>query len=90
MPKTPPYRNVKIFLSWTDRVTFKVLLFGLGQNCGVSTRKILEELQDRSVRIITNSPYDAPAEPLLKCLGWPSVNDMIYQESASMVYKNCK
>ena len=39
------------------------------------------------MRIITNSPYDAPAEPLLKSLGLPSVNNMIYQESASMVYK---
>ena len=56
-------------------------------SCGASTRKILERLQNRSVRIITNSPYDAPAEPLLKSLGLPSVNNMIYQESASMVYK---
>ena len=55
--------------------------------CGASTRKILERLQNRSVRIITNSPYDAPAEPLLKSLGLPSVNNMIYQESASMVIK---
>ena len=56
-------------------------------NCGVSTRKILEGLHDRSVRLITNSPYDAPAEPLLRSLGLPSVNDKIYQEPASMVYK---
>ena len=39
------------------------------------------------MRIITNSPYDAPAEPLLKSLGLPSVNDMTYQESASTVCK---
>ena len=56
-------------------------------NCGVSTRRILERLQNRSVRIITNSPYDAPAEPLLKSLGLPSINEMVHQESASMVYK---
>ena len=56
-------------------------------NCGVNTLRILDKLQNRSVRIITNSPYDAPSEPLQKSLGLPSVNDMIYQEPASMVYK---
>ena len=56
-------------------------------NCGVNTLRILERLQNRSVRIITNSPYDAPAEPLLKSLGLPSVKEMVRQESASMVYK---
>ena len=56
-------------------------------NCGVSTIKILERLQNRSVRIIANSSYDAPAEPLLKTLGLPSIKEMVHQESASMVYK---
>ena len=56
-------------------------------NCGMNTSNILERLQNRSVRIVTNSPYDAPTEPRLKILGLASVNDMIYQESASMVYK---
>ena len=37
-------------------------------NCGVSTRRILERLRNRSVRIVTNSPYDAPVEVLLKRL----------------------
>ena len=32
-------------------------------------------------------PYDAQAEPLLRSLGLPSINDMIYQESVSLVYK---
>ena len=53
-------------------------------NCGVSTIKILERLQNRSVRIITNSPYDAPAEPVLKTLRLPSAKEMVHQESASM------
>ena len=76
-------QNAKIVLSWIDRATVKVSVWG---HCGVSTRKILERPQNRSVRIIRNSPYDAPAEPL-KILGLPSVNNIIYQESASMVYK---
>ena len=49
-------------------------------NCGVSTIKILERLQNRSVRI-------APVEPLLETLQLPSVKEMVHQESASMVYK---
>ena len=56
-------------------------------NCGASTRKILERLQNKSVRVKIKSPYEAPAEPLLKILVLPSFNDMIYQKSASMVYK---
>ena len=55
-------------------------------NCRVSTREILDRLQNRSARMMANK-YDAPAEPLLRSRGLPSVNDMIYQESASMVYK---
>ena len=56
-------------------------------NCWVSTIKILERLQNRSVRIITNSPYDSPSEPLLKTLGLPSIKEVVHQESASMAYK---
>ena len=56
-------------------------------NCGVSTHRSLERLQNTSVHITTNSPYDAPAEFLLKSRGLPSINEMVHQESASMVYK---
>ena len=49
--------------------------------------RILERLQNRSLLIITNSPYDTPAELLLKNVGLPSVNEMVHQESARMVYK---
>ena len=37
--------------------------------------------------IVINSPYDTPVEPLIKILGLPSANDMIYQENPSMAYK---
>ena len=39
------------------------------------------------MRIITDSPCDAPAEPLLRQLRLPSIAEMIRQESASMVFK---
>ena len=56
-------------------------------NGGVGTRRNLERLQNRSVRMIANSPYDAPAEPLLKSFGLSSINEMIHQKSTTMVYK---
>ena len=56
-------------------------------NYGVSTRRTLERLQNRCVLIITNSPYDAPAEPFVKSLGLTSINETVHQKSASMVYK---
>ena len=55
--------------------------------CGVTSRCTLEKLQNRVIRIITDSPYDAPAKPLLRHLRLPSTAEMIRQESASMVYK---
>ena len=55
--------------------------------CGVTTRCTLEKLQNRAIRIITDSPYDAPAKPILRQLRLPSIAEMIRQESAGMVYK---
>ena len=55
--------------------------------CGITTRCTLEKLQNRAIRIITGSPYYAPAKPLLKPLRLPSIAEMIRQESASVVYK---
>ena len=45
------------------------------------------KLQNRVIRIITDSSYDAPAKPLLRQLRLPSIAEMIRQESASMVHK---
>ena len=45
------------------------------------------KLQNRVIRSITDSPYDAPAKPLLRRLRLPSIAEVIRQESASMVYK---
>ena len=55
--------------------------------CGVTTRCTLEKLQNRAIRIITDSPYDEPAKPILRQLRLPSIAEMIRQESAGMVYK---
>ena len=55
--------------------------------CGVTTRCTLEKLQNRAIRIITDSPYDAPAKPVLRQLRLPSIADIIHQMSTGMVYK---
>ena len=55
--------------------------------CEVTTRCTLEKLQNIVIRIITDSPYDAPAKPLLRQLRLPSIAEVIRQESASMVCK---
>ena len=50
------------------------------------TKKI-EKLQNRAVRIIAFSPYNAPTSPLLKQLKLPSIQDMIQHETIGMLYK---
>ena len=57
------------------------------RKCGVPSRCTLDKLQNRVIRIITDSPYDAPAKPLLRQVGLPSIAEMIRQESESMVFK---
>ena len=45
--------------------------------CGITTRCSLEKLQNRAIKIATERPYDAPAEALLRQLGFPSIAEMI-------------
>ena len=55
---------------------------------GVTTRHTQDKLQNRAIRIITNSAYNEPVELLLKELQLHSISQMMKQkESASMVYK---
>ena len=49
---------------------------------------MLQKLQNKAARIVTNSPFDASAAPLLQRLGWPSVQKLIYKETGSMVNKS--
>ena len=56
--------------------------------CGDSRLLMLEKLQNRAARIVTNSSYDTPAANLIKELKWPTVHDMIKQETATIVFKS--
>ena len=57
-------------------------------SCGASKLDMLKKLQNKAARIVTNSPFDAAAAPLLQRLGWPSVQKLINKETGSMVYKS--
>ena len=43
---------------------------------------MLQKLQNRAARIVTNSSYDSSASALIKTLNWPTVADMIKVETA--------
>ena len=47
-------------------------------SCGATTRKTLDKLLNRAMRIITNSTYDVSVGPLLRQqLQLPSISDVI-------------
>ena len=49
---------------------------------------MLQKLQNRAARIVTDSSYDASTAILIKKLKWPTVHDMIKQETATIVFKS--
>ena len=48
----------------------------------------LQKLQNRAARIITNSSFDTPSRPLITELGWKTVEELIGNESKTMVFKS--
>ena len=44
-------------------------------------------IDNRAVKIVTNSPYKMSAPPIIKQLGWLTVNDLIESETLKMVYR---
>ena len=56
--------------------------------CSNSKINILQKIQNRAARIVTNSPYDASAAPLIQNLGWPTISDLTRKETATRVYKS--
>ena len=55
---------------------------------GASKLDMLRKLQNKVARIVTNSPFDASAAPLLQRLSWTLVQKLINNETGSMVYKS--
>ena len=56
-------------------------------SCGASALDKLQKLQNRAARIVTNSPYDASALPLIGSLGWQTIRELIDFETSKMVHK---
>ena len=50
----------------------------------------LQKLQNRAARIITNSSFDTPSRPLITELGWKTVDELIDNETKTMVYKSLR
>ena len=55
---------------------------------GINAINRLQKLQNRAARIVTNSAYDASALPIIRKLGWPTINELIESETIKMVYKS--
>ena len=69
--KFTPKRTLKMLYQGLVEPHFKFCCSVWG-TCGIITRCTLEKLQNRAIRIITDSPYGAPAKPLLRQLRLPS------------------
>ena len=48
----------------------------------------LQQLQNRAARIVTRSNFDSSAKPLIHNLKWPTINDIIRSETATIMYKS--
>ena len=48
----------------------------------------LQKLQNHATRIITNSSFDVPGRPLIKEMGWKTIDELMTCESKTMVFKS--
>ena len=56
--------------------------------CGATKLKTLQKLQNRAARIVTGSPFDTSAAPLLQRLGLPSIDKLVNRETCTMAFKS--
>ena len=56
--------------------------------CGATEINQLQKLQNRAARIVTGSSFDTPGQPLIKRLGWKTIDELIASESNIMVFKS--
>ena len=55
---------------------------------GVTEINQLQKLQSRAARIVTGSSLDTPFQPLIKELGWKTIDQLITSETKIMVFKS--
>ena len=56
--------------------------------CGDTNVNSLQKLQNRAARIVTSSPFDSSAAPLLQGLGWLLADRLVHRETSNVVYKS--
>ena len=55
--------------------------------CSESKINVLQKIQNRAARIVTNSPYDASAASITQNLGWPTISNLIRKETTTLTCK---
>ena len=56
--------------------------------CGATKLQTLQKLQNRAARIVTKSKFDTSAMTLIHSLNWPTISDIIRNETATTMYKS--
>ena len=57
-------------------------------NAGVSIIGKLQKLQNRALKLITNSSFDASPLPVIRALGWSTLREIIDLESERIIYRS--
>ena len=53
---------------------------------GINVINKLQKLQNTAARIVTNSAYDASALPIIRKLGWLTINELMESETLKRAY----
>ena len=56
--------------------------------CSESKLGVLQKVQNRAARIVTSSPYDTSAAPIIQNLGWSTISKLVRKETATLTYKS--
>ena len=55
---------------------------------GLTKINQLQKLQNRAARLIMNSSFYTPGRPLIRELGWKTIDELVSGESVAMVFKS--
>ena len=56
--------------------------------CSESKIDVLQKIQNRAARIVTSSPYDASAAPIIQNLCWSTIRNLVRKETTTLTYKS--
>ena len=45
---------------------------------------VLQKIQNRAARIVTSSPYDVSAAPIIQNFGWSTISNLVRKETATL------